>query len=93
MHHHGKSNTHANRPRLTTHENERTNHNSLSKQSMLKQSQEERKNDLVTKIMKELNRLSQSDKQTRIISKEMLKEGGSKLFYDVFAILSKEIDL
>ena len=38
--------------------------------------------------MNEVSRL-QKPMQFRVITKEMLREGGSKLFYDVFAILAK----
>ena len=43
---------------------------------------------MITRIMNEVSRL-QKPMQFRVITKEMLREGGSKLFYDVFAILAK----
>jgi hypothetical protein len=46
---------------------------------------------MAQKIMNEVNRLY-NQSQIRAITKEMLKEGGSKLFYDVFAILIRGID-
>ena len=46
---------------------------------------------MVNKIMLEVNRLH-TQMQFRVITKEMIKEGGSKLFYDVFTILTKAID-
>lgn len=66
-------------------------HNSHSKPSVSKQAQGEKINDMATKIIQEVNRLHNTT-QLRAITKEMLKEGGSKIFFDVFAILARALD-
>lgn len=65
--------------------------NSISKPSMTKQSHNERVNEMTHKIMNEVNRLY-NQSQMRAITKEGLREGGSKLFTDVLSILIRGID-
>ena len=46
---------------------------------------------MASKVVIEVNR-HHNHTQLRAITREMLKEGGSKVFMDVFAILTRAID-
>jgi hypothetical protein len=82
--------------RNTSQEPERTamranNNGSLSKQSHNKQALAEKREEMVGKVMREVSRLH-NPSPLRIITREMVREGGSKLFYDVFLILAQALD-
>lgn len=86
--HHQRRN---NRP--TTHERDQNHyHTSLTKYSTSKVSQAEKVTELSHKIMTYVNRYQQPQSQYRIITRETIRDGGSKLFYDVFAMLGRVVD-
>ena len=86
------------RPRTNNHmstEPDRSNyhptHGSLNKPSLSKQAHLEKMNEMASKVVIEVNR-HHNNTQLKAITREMLKEGGSKVFMDVFAILTRAVD-
>ena len=94
---HNRSAFHPKRnPRATTHEREQhtvhNTHTSLTKYSTSKQSQAEKAHELAQKVMVYVNKFQQPQSQLKIITRETLKDGGSKIFYEVFAMLGRVTD-
>lgn len=66
-------------------------HSSVSKPSLSKQAMAEKVAEMAGRILQQVNKLHNST-ALRAITKDMLKEGGSKIFFDVFAILARALD-
>ena len=58
---------------------------------MSKQAQTEKNIEMAQKIMGVLNR-NFNQPQMKVVTKQILLAGGSRIFYDVFATLAKAID-
>ena len=71
-----------------------TSQHSVSKHSLSKQTQGEKLSEMAGRILQECSRFPNAPGTIglRAITKDMLKEGGSKIFFDVFTILAKGID-